>query len=450
MKGKLNNIFEIKKVLIEEGVYAYGFGHIAKVVMFDHELSCTAKGIYAYFCSFTNSKNTAYPKLSTILKDLGIDKKTFYKHFKQLTDNGYITIKKAKGYKNKNVYVINEYVQKVKCDLSDDNDTESSFIVEGIKSHGYGTIPKLVMIDNRLTIKAKALMAFLLSLSGAGKCSFPRRDAICMRLNVTLNTYKSMMNELVSCGYIIVKQRRSKRGSFTINDYHFVIHPVEHEVVDVEKSIVVDNNVESCGKVRCEIEEKTNATSDENQKNGLNSGFSPWTKNSPLLNSDRGPKIPPSPRTKNSPPNINTNNTISIIGTSILHPDNKVINSIKPIGIELKNTLHNMSNYNDYQFDSDNYAKKYCKTVDIIISIFSESTVFHKEATINTTDLWNCFVHILRVNYQSETSCVDFIFDLLIYYDQCKAMYHIDYPVKYLRALIIDKIINEYDNSILI
>jgi hypothetical protein len=470
MASKLNsNSFDIKKALREEGVYAYGFGHIAKAVMFDRDLSCTAKGIYAYFCSYTNKNNTAYPKLTTILKDLGIDKKTYYKHFDQLVENGYITIKKAEGYKNKNVYIINEYVKKININLTEDDGSDSIFVVDGIKAHGFGTVPKLLMIDKRLTIKAKALMAFLLSLSGGGKCAFPRRDVICMRLGITLNTYKSLMKEIVTCGYIIVKQRRNKKGSFAINDYHFVINPVEKDeqkAVDVENSIDVNNYVENCGKAENSVDKENKADTKPNAKNGLNSELSPWAKNSPflenglnselspraknspLLESDRGPKIPPSPRVKNSPHNnINNNNNTSMIGTSILYPINKVTDN-KPIGEELKITLHCISHYDEYSNYSDSYAKKYCKAVDILINLFGESHVSHKGQRIDTFDLWKYFVKVLKEGYSTDTSCVDFMFDVLIYFNNCLSMYHIEHPARYLRTLFIDKIICDYDETV--
>lgn len=466
--------FNIQKVLKEDGVYAYGFGHIAKVVMLDRDLSCAAKGIYAYFCSFTNAKNAAYPKLSTILKDLGINKRTYYKHFDLLTENGYITVQKAEGFKNKNIYIINEYVKKVNYEISDADCTESAFVVEGIKTYGYGTIPKLIMIDMRLSIKAKALMAFLLSLSGAGRCAFPRRDIICLQLGVSKNTYVGMMNELISYGYIKVKQRRTRNGTFAVNDYHFEINPIENtvkkepETINVAKDDDVDKNVDLC--------ESADETEDypiendlkSNDKNGLNSGSEPCTKKCTFpkngLNSEFSPRpknctFPETYRvTKNTPfpcpqnctnNNINSNNNNESLCTSILYPCNKVISDKIPKGNELRESLHCISKYKYYRQFSDAYARKHCRTVEIIISIFSEDYIIHKNNKIEAGDLWREFVHILDSNYQKDSPCVDFIYDILMYFDQCSSMYRIEHPTKYLRTLIIDKIINDYDSEIL-
>lgn len=473
MTSKLSSdSFDIKKALEEEGVYAYGFGHIAKAAMFDRDLSCVAKGIYAYFCSFTNARNTAYPKLSTILNDLNIDKKTYYKHFEQLVVNGYITVKKSEKYKKKNVYIINEYVKKVNCELAEDEESESVLIVDGIKAHGYGTVPKLAMIDKRLTIKAKALMAFLLSLTGAGKRAFPRRDAICMKLAVNKNTYTSMMNELIRYGYIKVTQRRTRHGNFSINDYHFEVNPVEIEELivlessDVDNSAIVENNVESCGKENSALQKNEISTSFNNAKNGLNSGFSPCPKNSPLfkngLNSGfspcpknsplfedhRVPKIPPLPCPKNSPPNINSNNITTIQSTSIHHPSNKVIDYNLPKGKELIDTVHSISHYEEYEKYSDMYSHKHCKVVELLVNIFSSDHIIHKTERYAASFLWRRFVFILNNKYGDYSPCNDFIFDIINYYEECISMYNIEYPIKYLRTLIIDKIFSDYDDCI--
>ena len=470
MANKLNSdSFDIKKALKEEGIYAYGFGHIAKAAMFDRDISCVAKGIYAYLCSFTNAKNIAYPSISTILNDLKIDKKTYYKHFEQLVENGYISVTKAENYKKKNVYIINEYVKKVTCELSVEDESESMLIVDSIKAHGYGTVPKLAMIDKRLTIKAKALMAFLLSLTGAGKRAFPRRDALCMKLGIAKNTYTGMMNELIKYGYIKVTQRRTRKGNFSINDYYFEINPVEIEEVTALEDSAADSSkdVEICEKESNITQEKKFSTCFNNVENGLdsefspcrknsplfenglNSGFSPCRKNSPLLKKSRVAKIPPLPCRKNSPPNINNNNNPSMIGSSILYPTNKVINNNIPTGMELKEALHFISNYKYYSQYQDNYANKHCKIVDILVSIFSKSSISFRGTYIDSTELWKSFAHILENDYCSESPCIDFIYDVIIYYDQCLEMYHIEHPASYLRTIVIDKIVKDYENFIL-
>ncbi len=45
--------------------------------------------------------------------------------------------------------------------------------VEGVRSRGFGIIPKLVMQDKRLTGDAKAIYAYFCSYAGAGDTAFP-------------------------------------------------------------------------------------------------------------------------------------------------------------------------------------------------------------------------------------------------------------------------------------
>ena len=59
--------------------------------MIDPRLPVKAKGVYAYFCSFTGSGNNAFPKKEKILFHLGIAEKTYYKFYKLLTELNYIT-----------------------------------------------------------------------------------------------------------------------------------------------------------------------------------------------------------------------------------------------------------------------------------------------------------------------------------------------------------------------
>lgn len=60
-------------------------------MLIDSRLPVKAKGIYAYFCSFTGSGNNAFPKKDKIIFHLGITEPTYYKFYKLLTELNYIT-----------------------------------------------------------------------------------------------------------------------------------------------------------------------------------------------------------------------------------------------------------------------------------------------------------------------------------------------------------------------
>lgn len=77
-----------------EGINYMGYGIMPKAIMKDDRLTIEAKAIYAYFVSFAGAGNTDFPKLKTILSDLSIEEKRFYKHRKLLIDCGYISVEK--------------------------------------------------------------------------------------------------------------------------------------------------------------------------------------------------------------------------------------------------------------------------------------------------------------------------------------------------------------------
>ena len=69
-----------------------GYGTVPKAVMLDRRLDIQAKGIYVYFCSFTGSGNSAFPKLDNILYHLQISENTYYKYYNQLVKANYIEV----------------------------------------------------------------------------------------------------------------------------------------------------------------------------------------------------------------------------------------------------------------------------------------------------------------------------------------------------------------------
>lgn len=90
--------------------------------------------------------------------------------------------------------------------------------VEGINSKGFGTIPKLVMQDRRLTIQAKAIYAYFCSYAGAGRTAFPSRSKILYDLDIGKKAYYRHFNLLKKHGYIKCHQERSN-GRFIKNIY---------------------------------------------------------------------------------------------------------------------------------------------------------------------------------------------------------------------------------------
>lgn len=217
MSAKSQSIADIIRY---EGVDCKGFGIIAKLVMTDTDLTIASKALYSYLCSYAGSDNSAFPKREKILHDLNICKTAYYKHLQLLLDLGYIRIERGNTYPFGNTYIIVSRPPKlaeVKLDVK-----ENDIIVRGIKSLGYGTIPKAVMIDERLNYKAKALYAYFCSFSGNGTFAFPKRKDILYHLQISINTFQTYIHQLIEYNYITVEQThdngRFGRNTYYIND----------------------------------------------------------------------------------------------------------------------------------------------------------------------------------------------------------------------------------------
>lgn len=83
---------KIEDLLKFEGIECKGFGVLPKFVMRDQDLGIGAKGLYAYYCSLAGSEIVAFPKRETIIKQLKINKETFYNYQSELIKEGYITV----------------------------------------------------------------------------------------------------------------------------------------------------------------------------------------------------------------------------------------------------------------------------------------------------------------------------------------------------------------------
>ena len=101
------NDLDILKV---SGINSKGYGIFPKMVAKDRRLTIEAKSIYAYFCSYAGSGNSAFPQVKTIWYDLNIGDERYYKHFNLLLEFGYISIERVRndgGKFDHNIYTLN-------------------------------------------------------------------------------------------------------------------------------------------------------------------------------------------------------------------------------------------------------------------------------------------------------------------------------------------------------
>ena len=102
---------------------------------------------------------------------------------------------------------------------------ENLLLVEGVNAQGYGTIPKLVMKDRRLTPQAKAIYAYFCSYAGCGSTAFPKVSQIMYDLNISNKTYYKHFDLLTEFGYITVVKIKKEGNKFDNNIYKLNTNP---------------------------------------------------------------------------------------------------------------------------------------------------------------------------------------------------------------------------------
>lgn len=118
----------------------------------------------------------------------------------------------------------------------------------GILEKGYGLSPKLVMVDKRLTIEAKAIYAYMASYAGAGMTAFPSVNRQCEELGITEKRYYKHRNLLVEYGYITIEKRRkaTESGKQTRDNNLYIL---ENTVSDFlySQNDYIEESKETCG-----------------------------------------------------------------------------------------------------------------------------------------------------------------------------------------------------------
>lgn len=190
--------------LLVVGIDEKGYGKVYKLVMRDKSLPLTAKALYAYFCSYAGAGSTAFPSRDKIMSDLHLSKTTYTKYLNNLLERKFLKRHRTAAG---NVFEIMTTVPD-----EDGNPVE-------VKSKGYGTVPKVAMLDDRLPVAAKAIYAYMCSYAGAGNIAYPKRATILQELNISKDKYYLYFNSLVDMGYITAVQATDQQGRFSSSTY---------------------------------------------------------------------------------------------------------------------------------------------------------------------------------------------------------------------------------------
>lgn len=180
------------------GVFRRGYGIASKAVLHDPDLTLESKAIYAYLCALAGGDGVTYPYRDTILRDLGLSKNTYYRHYRPLVDRGILEVRRPEDKSAANIYIL----------WRD-------------KPAAYGRIPRAVMVDQSLSIKAKGLYAYLCAYAGTAGRAFPQKRDMLFHLGISEPTCRKACGQLRDAGYLAAAQRRES-GRFAVNDYVLV------------------------------------------------------------------------------------------------------------------------------------------------------------------------------------------------------------------------------------
>ena len=219
----------------EDGIKCSGYGVLPKYPMLDPDLELGAKALYAYFCSHRGKSETVYPSRERILNDLKINKDTYYRYLKQLLSNDYIRIDKRHGQNSafsNNTYTIISCPEKYSQEPTEPGRIKTYALIaeQGLEKAGWGLIPKSVMLDDRISIKAKAVYAYLCAFAGTETCCSPKQEHMLHHLGISYNSLRKYLKELRTFDLLLVCQRYTD-GKLSFNDYILVRNPDEAKAV---------------------------------------------------------------------------------------------------------------------------------------------------------------------------------------------------------------------------
>lgn len=105
-----------------------------------------------------------------------------------------------------------------------------------IYEQGYGLIAQKVMRDTNLSVKSKAIYAYLSSFAGSGleRAAFPGVSLMMKELGIaSRGTFYKYRNELIESGYVSVEQQKNEKGRYAKCIYYIEsIQKQESQVID--------------------------------------------------------------------------------------------------------------------------------------------------------------------------------------------------------------------------
>ena len=153
---------------------AINYGVVDFKTITDKRLSIHARGIYCYLACYANKNHTAFPSRERILRELGLSKNGYYKHYHQLEDNGIMLIERSQCKNNKYHLFFRKLIEKYK----------------------FGFAYKEVMTDPNISLAAKTVFVYITSYCPKGKIWYFKKSEITEELGVSAYVLNRALKEL--------------------------------------------------------------------------------------------------------------------------------------------------------------------------------------------------------------------------------------------------------------
>lgn len=135
--------------------------------------------------------------------------------------------------------------------------------LEGIYKQGYGYLSKAIMKYDGISIKAKAVYAYISSYAGKEGIAFPSRALICYDLQISQDSLSKYMKELVD-NHIIIKQHQRQAGNKFANN----VYTINFDL-DLAEPIPKNTVTENIGKPLRKITDTENYDNEETENGNL-------------------------------------------------------------------------------------------------------------------------------------------------------------------------------------
>lgn len=164
--------------------------------------------------------------------------------------------------------------------------------LKNVYKQGYGYLSKSIMKYDGISIKAKAVYAYICSYAGKEGVAFPSRALICYDLQISQDSLSKYMKELVD-NHIIIKQHQRQAGNKFANN----VYTINFDL-DLTESIPKNTVTENIGKPLRKItnmeyydnEETENGNLETNNNSNTNNNIN----NNSYIKNNREKVTPPS------------------------------------------------------------------------------------------------------------------------------------------------------------